>query len=96
MLDANGLVVSALCGDLGKPGFQDKAQNAERILRSKRIMDLAKELGTNVVTTHIGVVKPNHATATKFCRKRATSLRAMAKKSARTLPLRPARSRPLC
>lgn len=56
MLDANGLVVSALCGDLGKPGFQDKAQNAERILRSKRIMDLAKELGTNVVTTHIGVV----------------------------------------
>lgn len=57
-LDANGLVISALCGDLGKPGFQDRTQNAARIEKSKRIMDLAKEFGTNVVTTHIGVV-PN-------------------------------------
>lgn len=55
-LDANGLAISALCGDLGKPGFQDKSLNAERIEQSKRIMNLAVELGTDVVTTHIGVV----------------------------------------
>ena len=31
-------------------------QNANRIERSKRIIDMAKELETDVVTTHIGVV----------------------------------------
>ena len=42
MVKSNGLVISALCGDLGK-GF------------------LAKELETNVVTTHIGVVPSDPA-----------------------------------
>lgn len=55
-LDANGLIISALCGDLGCPGFMDKAQNRDRIEKSKRMLDLAKKLDTNVVTTHIGVV----------------------------------------
>lgn len=50
-----GLEVSALCGDMGG-GFVDPAANAEKIIRSKRIIDLAIALGTNVVTTHIGVV----------------------------------------
>ncbi len=53
---SNGLVISALCGDLGKPGFMDKVQNEIRVEKSKRIIDLAKEVGTNIVTTHIGVV----------------------------------------
>ena len=52
----NGLVISALCGDLGGGGFVYKEQNAQRIEKSKRILDLAKELGTDIVTTHIGVV----------------------------------------
>lgn len=52
----NGLVISALCGDLGGGGFMFPEQNANRIERSKRIIDLAKELETDVVTTHIGVV----------------------------------------
>ena len=52
----NGLVISALCGDLGGGGFVHKEQNAQRIEKSKRILDLAKELGTDIVTTHIGVV----------------------------------------
>lgn len=56
MLSSNGLVISALCGDLGGHGFQIREDNAQRIEQSKRIMNLAKELGTNVVTTHIGVV----------------------------------------
>lgn len=57
----NGLVISALCGDLGG-GFGNKDENPERVEKSKRIIDLAKELGTDVVTTHIGVVPadPSH------------------------------------
>lgn len=51
----NGLVIAALCGDLGG-GFGNKEENPGKVERSKRILDLAKELGTNVVTTHIGVV----------------------------------------
>ena len=53
---SNGLVVSALCGDLGGHGFSVREDNPWRIEKSKRIMELAKELGTDVVTTHIGVV----------------------------------------
>ena len=56
LVKSNGLVVSALCGDLGGGGFTHPEQNAERIEKSKRILDLAKELETDVVTTHIGVV----------------------------------------
>ena len=52
----NGLVISALCGDLGGGGFSFADRNPEKIEKSKRIIDLAKELDTNVVTTHIGVV----------------------------------------
>ena len=57
----NGLVFSALCGDLGH-GFGDKERNPQLIEKSKAIIDLAKELETNVVTTHIGVVPadPTH------------------------------------
>ena len=54
------MVISALCGDLGK-GFHDPAKNPELIEESKRILDLAKELETNVVTTHIGVVPSDPA-----------------------------------
>ncbi|WP_338556836.1 sugar phosphate isomerase/epimerase family protein [Paenibacillus sp. KS-LC4] len=51
-----GLEISALCGDLGGHGFQDKRANPLKIEKSKRILDLAVELGTNIVTTHIGIV----------------------------------------
>jgi Sugar phosphate isomerases/epimerases len=54
-MKSNGLVFSALCGDLGH-GFGDKEKNPELVRRSKLILDLAKELETNIVTTHIGVV----------------------------------------
>ncbi|MBQ4517596.1 MAG: sugar phosphate isomerase/epimerase [Clostridia bacterium] len=61
MLKSNGLVFSALCGDLGR-GFGNRELNPELIEKSKRILDLAKELETDIVTTHIGVVPadPNH------------------------------------
>ena len=57
----HGLVVSALCGDLGC-GFWRPERNPELIEQSKRILDLAKDLETDIVTTHIGVVPadPGH------------------------------------
>ncbi len=55
MLNANGIEVSALCGDFGT-GFSNRDTNPLLIERSKRVIDLALELGTNIVTTHIGVV----------------------------------------
>ena len=62
LVKSNGLVISALCGDLGGGGFIHKDLNKERVEKSKRILDLAKELETDIVTTHIGVVPgdPNH------------------------------------
>lgn len=61
MLRDNGLEISALCGDLGGHGFSHAADNPQRIEKSKRIIDLAMELGTNVVTTHIGVIPEDKA-----------------------------------
>ncbi len=57
----NGLKFSALCGDLGR-GFGNAELNPELIEKSKRILDLAKELECDIVTTHIGVVPedPEH------------------------------------
>lgn len=62
IVKSNGLVISALCGDLGGGGFIYKDLNRERVDYSKKILDLAKELETDIVTTHIGVVPsdPNH------------------------------------
>ncbi len=51
-----GLEVSALCGDLGGYGFAKREDNPAKIERSKRIVDLAIAFGTNIVTTHIGVI----------------------------------------
>ena len=51
----NNLVFSALCGDLGR-GFGNKELNPLLIEKSKRIVELAKDLGTDIITTHIGVV----------------------------------------
>ena len=64
MIKSNGLVVSALCGDLGM-AFDNPVRNADLIERSKRILDLAKDLETNVVTTHIGVV-PKDKTHSRY------------------------------
>ncbi|WP_391207356.1 sugar phosphate isomerase/epimerase family protein [Psychrobacillus sp. L4] len=58
-LDSIGLEISALCGDLGGHGFQDAVLNEEKVEKSKRILDLAVDLGTNIVTTHIGIIPEN-------------------------------------
>lgn len=54
-MKANGLVFSAICGDLGM-GFGNPDKNPELIEKSRRILELAKDLECNIVTTHIGVV----------------------------------------
>ena len=64
LLRDNGLTVSALCGDLGGHGFARAAENPAKIEKSKRIVDLALELGSRVVTTHIGVVPEDTASDT--------------------------------
>ncbi|MEA4833002.1 MAG: sugar phosphate isomerase/epimerase [Oscillospiraceae bacterium] len=55
IVKSNGLVFSAICGDLGH-GFTDAQKNPGLITVSKKILDLAKELDCNIVTTHIGKV----------------------------------------
>lgn len=61
ILASYGLLVSAVCGDLGH-GFGNPEKNPSLIDTSKRIMEWAAELGTKIVTTHIGVVPsdPSH------------------------------------
>jgi sugar phosphate isomerase/epimerase len=41
---------------MGGYGFEIAEDNAERIEKTKKIIDLAVEFGTKVVTTHIGVI----------------------------------------
>ncbi len=61
LVQSYGLTITALCGDLGR-GFGDPSLNPELIEESKRILELAKMLETDIVTTHIGVIpeSPEH------------------------------------
>ena len=51
----NGLVFSALCADFGLH-FNERGTNEDGIKRTMAMMDLARDLETNVITTHIGKV----------------------------------------
>ena len=64
IVKSNGIVFSALCGDLGQ-GFTNPQKNPELIKRSKQIVDLALDLETNIITTHIGIV-PENPNADRF------------------------------
>ena len=59
-----GLEIAALCGDLGGHGFERAAGNPAKVARSKKIVDLAVDLGSGVVTTHIGVIPDDPGSAT--------------------------------
>ncbi len=52
---AHGVKFSAICGDFGH-GFMTAESNKIYVERSKRVVDLALEMETNIITTHIGVV----------------------------------------
>ena len=61
IVKSHGLIVSALCGDLGGGGFTKPENNPQKIERSKLILDLAKDLETDIVTTHVGVIPEDPA-----------------------------------
>lgn len=50
------LVISALCGDFGKP--YDREEGLDKLIGdTKKVIDLAVDLKTPIITTHIGVVE---------------------------------------
>lgn len=61
LVKSNGMVFSAICGDLGH-GFGNAERNPALVEKSKRILDLSNDLEAGIVTTHIGVVPedPTH------------------------------------
>ncbi len=63
-IKARELCVSAVVGDFGRP-LTDPERNKVIIEKSKRILDLAKDLETDIVTTHIGTV-PEEETADEY------------------------------
>ena len=65
MVKDHGMCFSALCGDLGK-GFGNPELNPALVEESKRILDIALEMETNIVTTHIGVV-PTDENHPRYC-----------------------------
>lgn len=64
-LRENGTEISALCGDMGGYGFEIEADNAARVKKTCAIIDLAVDLGTRIVTTHIGAI-PSDDTNPRF------------------------------
>ncbi|HUW59035.1 MAG TPA: sugar phosphate isomerase/epimerase family protein [Planctomycetota bacterium] len=61
LVKSQGLVVSALCGDFGGGGFVRKEGLDERVDKTRQVLDLSRDLGVPVVTTHIGVVPEDEA-----------------------------------
>ncbi|HOK79226.1 MAG TPA: sugar phosphate isomerase/epimerase family protein [bacterium] len=54
-----GLEISAIVGDFGGHGFTDSKTVDWRVEKTKKVIDLAVDIGVNIVTTHIGVVPEN-------------------------------------
>jgi len=73
IVKSNGLVFSAICGDYGY-GFDDPEKNPEMIEKSKRIIDLAKKLECDIVTTHIHKVPEEECAVKEVMRKACREL----------------------
>jgi sugar phosphate isomerase/epimerase len=77
---SQGMVFSAICGDLSATpeavghGFSVREANAVLVEKSKRILDLAKKLECDVVTTHIGIVPDVENETTKIMREACREL----------------------
>lgn len=68
-----GMEIASLVGDLGGHGFQSREENVGKLPRMRAIVDLAADLGTDIVTTHIGVVpsdriNPDYTIMVQACR----------------------------
>lgn len=55
-IKSHKLTVSALCGDFGGFGLERAEDNPQKITLIKKAIDLAVDMETNVVTTHIGTI----------------------------------------
>jgi len=55
LLEDNRLEVSAVCSDFGR-GFTDPRTVDELIAKTKPIIELSCEIGSGIVTSHIGVI----------------------------------------
>ena len=73
IVKSNGLVFSAICGDFGH-GFMNPEQNKIYVGKSKRVLDLAKKLECNIVTTHIGTVPAEENETKEIMRKACREL----------------------
>lgn len=73
IVKANGLVFSAICGDFGY-GFDDPDKNPEMIEKSKRVLDIAKKLECDIVTTHIHKVPEEECAQKEIMRKACREL----------------------
>lgn len=77
---SNGMIFSAICGDLSATpeavghGFELREANPVLVEKSKRILDLAKKLECNVVTTHIGTVPVEENETKKIMREACREL----------------------
>ena len=65
ILRDNEMEISAVCADLGGHGFAKAEDNDAKVATSKRIVDIANELGAKVLTTHIGVI-PEDKTCERY------------------------------
>ncbi len=68
-----GLALFSLCGELGGFGLRLPEKRVENVGRVKRNLELALSLGCNIVTSHIGVVRPDPADS--FHRNQVEALR---------------------
>lgn len=69
IMSSNGLAFSAICGDFGLD-----FDNPTVVDKSKRVLDAAKELGCNIVTTHIGHLYETEDARMELIRKNAREL----------------------
>lgn len=76
ILEGEGLVLSAVCGDFGCEMFYRPESCRALIDREKLVMETALDLGTPIVTTHIGAVSedetcPQYRTMQSVCKELA-------------------------
>ena len=81
-MESNGLVFSAICGDFGMDLDNDMVVDL-----SKRVLEKAKELGCDIVTTHIGHLYLDEDARLEKMRKNASELAAFITKRGYTVVL---------
>lgn len=73
LFSSRGLEIAAVCGDLGGHGFRSLSDNETRIAETFRILEAMRDLDCKVLTTHIGTVP--HDTASAAYTEMAAALR---------------------